>query len=202
MQMESRFNDGIDWASKLLPTWKETNNFVFHIHWHHALFHLGQNNLEAALGIYDAQLAAPLKDDFYLDVCNAASLLWRVEMLGGNVADRWQALQDYSARTADDELVFCTLHYLMAPARLGDSKRIEQALSDIENWKHQSSTQAAIVSEVGEPLARAICDLGAGRYADAAAQISALSPSLHKIGGSHAQRHLFDDMQQWAAARA
>ena len=202
MQMESRFSDGIAWTGKLLPSWQESNNFIFHIHWHQALFYLGENNLDAALGIYDTQLAAPLKDDFYLDVCNAASLLWRIEMLGGNVADRWQALRDYSARTADDELVFCTLHYLMAPARLGDDEQIKQALSDLAHWKQQDSTQAEIVREVGEPLAKAICDLGAGRYADAAASISDLSPNLHRIGGSHAQRHLFDDMQQWAAARA
>ncbi len=202
MQMESRFSDGVAWTSSVLPSWEKTNNFIFHVHWHQALFYLGQNDLDAALSIYDSQLTAPLKDDFYLDVCNAASLLWRIEMMGGNVGDRWQALQAYSTRTADDELIFCTLHYLMAPARLGDQPRIEQALSEISQWKQQSTTQASIVAEVGEPLAKAICDLGAGRYNEAAKQISALSPNLYKIGGSHAQRHLFDDMQQWAVRQA
>lgn len=198
MQMQSRFADGIEWTAKLLPTWQDSGNFIFHIYWHQALFQLGQKNLDAALAIYDEQLIAPLKDDFYLDVCNGASLLWRIEMLGGQVGDRWQALQDYSARCDDDELIFCTLHYLMAPARLGDQKRIQQALQQLDHWKQQQSTQAGIVAEVGEPLAHAICDFGAGRFEQAAAKLSAISPNIYKIGGSHAQRHLFEDMRQWA----
>lgn len=202
MQMESRFSDGMAWTSALLPTWQDSNNFVFHIHWHQALFQLGQSNLDAALSIYDEYLVAPLKDDFYLDVCNAASLLWRIEMMGGDVGDRWLALQQYSPRTADDELIFCTLHYLMAPARLGDLTGIDQALVQLDRWKQQDTTQGHIVAEIGEPLAHAICDLGAGRYAQAANQISVLAPDLYKIGGSHAQRHLFDDMQQWAQSQA
>lgn len=202
MQMQSRFAEGIDWTANLLPTWHDSGNFVFHVHWHQALFQLGLNNLHAALAIYDEQLVAPLKDDFYLDVCNAASLLWRIEMLGGHVGNRWQALQDYSARCKDDELIFCTLHYLMAPARLGDQKRIEQALQQLEHWKKQQSTQAGIVAEVGEPLAHAICDFAAGRFEQAAAKLSVISPNIYKIGGSHAQRHLFEDMQQWAKIQA
>ncbi|MGK0343582.1 MAG: tetratricopeptide (TPR) repeat protein [Candidatus Azotimanducaceae bacterium] len=202
MQMQSRFVDGIEWTANLLPTWQDSNNFIFHVHWHQALFQLGQDNLDAALSIYDKQLVAPLADDFYLDVCNAASLLWRIEMLGGQVGDRWQALQDYSARSADDELIFCTLHYLMAPARLGDQKRIQQALLQLDRWKQQHSTQAGIVAEVGEPLAQAICDLGAGKFEQAAVQLSALLPNIYKIGGSHAQRHLFEDMRHWAKVQA
>jgi len=202
MQMQSRFADGVEWTANLLPTWHDSNNFIFHVHWHQALFQLGQKNLDAALTIYDEHLIAPLADDFYLDLCNASSLLWRIEMLGGHVGDRWQALQDYSARCADDELIFCTLHYLMAPARLGDQKRVKQALQQLDVWKHQHSTQADIVAEVGEPLAHAICDLGAGRFEQAAAQLSALAPNIYKIGGSHAQRHLFDDMRDWAKIQA
>ncbi|MFT7244145.1 MAG: hypothetical protein ACI82A_001495 [Candidatus Azotimanducaceae bacterium] len=202
MQMQSRFEDGVEWTANLLPTWQDSGNFIFHVHWHQALFQLGQENLDAALAIYDEQLAAPLKDDFYLDVCNAASLLWRIEMLGGDVADRWQALQAYSARSKDEELIFCTLHYLMAPARLGDQKRIQQALQQLDHWKQQQSTQASIVAEVGEPLAHAICDFGAGRFEQAAAKLSTISPKIYKIGGSHAQRALFDDMRQWAKIQA
>jgi len=202
MQMQSRFADGIEWTANLLPTWQDSNNFIFHVHWHQALFQLGQTNLSAALAIYDEQLVAPLADDFYLDLCNAASLLWRIEMLGGHVGDRWQVLQDYSARSADDELIFCTLHYLMAPARLGNQKQVQQALQQLDRWKQQHSTQADIVAEVGEPLAHAICDLSAGRFAQAAAQLSALSPKIYKIGGSHTQRHLFEDMRHWAKIQA
>tara|TARA_R110002111_G_scaffold64436_4_gene106112 strand:+ start:114 stop:1298 length:1185 start_codon:yes stop_codon:yes gene_type:complete len=200
MQMQSRFADGVEWTNQVLPTWRDSNNFIFHVHWHQALFYLGQNNLEAALEVYDQTLVAPLQDDFYLDVCNAASLLWKLEILGSDVGDRWLALQDYADRALDDELIFCTLHYLMVPAKLGDQKHVRAALDQLQVWKQQSSTQSKIIEEVGEPLALAICDLGAGRFTQALTQLSSVAPDIHRIGGSHAQRHLFDDMRHWAAA--
>lgn len=202
MQMQSRFADGVNWTNDVLPTWQDSNNFIFHVYWHQALFQLGQNNLDAALEVYDRYLTAPLRDDFYLDVCNAASLLWRIEMLGGNVGNRWQALQAYAKRSTDDELIFCTLHYLMAPARLGDQQQIQIALEKLQVWKHQNSTQSKVVADVGESLALGICDLGAGRFSQASEHFTRVAPNIHKIGGSHAQRHLFEDMRLWAKAQA
>jgi tetratricopeptide (TPR) repeat protein len=202
MQMQSRFAEGINWTNDVLPTWQDSNNFIFHVYWHQALFQLGQNNLDAALEVYDRHLTAPLQDDFYLDVCNAASLLWRIEMLGGNVANRWQSLQHYAKRSTDDELIFCTLHYLMAPAKLGDQQQIQIALEKLQIWKQQNSTQAKVVAEVGESLAFGICDLGAGRFNQASEHFTKVASNIHKIGGSHAQRYLFDDMRRWAEAQA
>ena len=202
MQMQSRFVDGVNWTNDVLPSWHDSNNFIFHVYWHQALFQLGQNNLDAALEVYDRYLTAPLQDDFYLDVCNAASLLWRIEMLGGKVGNRWQALQHYASRSTDDELIFCTLHYLLAPARLGDQHQIQIALERMQIWKQQNSTQAKVVAEVGESLALAICDLGAGHFSQASEHFNKVAPNLHKIGGSHAQRYLFDDMRQWAETQA
>ncbi|MFT6039074.1 MAG: tetratricopeptide (TPR) repeat protein, partial [Candidatus Azotimanducaceae bacterium] len=121
LQMQQRYSEGIPWIESLAPHWGTTNNFAYHLYWHKALFYLGTGELEAALALYDQHLVDVLADDFYLDICNAASLLWRLEMLGVNVGQRWHALQSLSAaRVTDDELIFSTLHYLMTPARLND----------------------------------------------------------------------------------
>ena len=53
-----------------------------HLHWHKALMLVDSGNAEAALELYDESLVAPLRDDFYLDVCNTSSLLHRLEMRG------------------------------------------------------------------------------------------------------------------------
>ncbi|MBD3648435.1 MAG: tetratricopeptide repeat protein, partial [Pseudomonadales bacterium] len=73
-QMQHRFDEGIPWIEQLVPNWNRTNNFVYHLHWHKALLYLGLNRPDVALDIYDDLLEAPIADDFYLDVCNAASL--------------------------------------------------------------------------------------------------------------------------------
>ncbi len=202
MQMQERFGEGVNWLTGRAADWANSNNFVNHIHWHEALFELGRDAPERALEIYDEQLIAPLNDDFYLDVCNAASLLWRLEMRGLDVGDRWQALTPFQTRTGDTELIFCTLHYLMAPARLGDQTAISQALDSLDKWQQEPSTQGEIVAEVGLPLANAICLLGQQAYAEATELLETTQPALAKIGGSHAQRALFTDLQNWAKQQA
>jgi tetratricopeptide (TPR) repeat protein len=202
MQMQNRFDEGVSWLQQRAEQWQNSNNFVYHIHWHEALFELGRDNPEQALAIYDERLIAPIQDDFYLDVCNAASLLWRLEMLGIDVGDRWQPLKPYGRRTADSELVFPTLHYLLAPARLGDQQAMNDALSQLKQWQQDGSSQGQVVAEVGAPLAEAICAISEKHYQSAAQQLAALQPKLFKIGGSHAQRALFTEMQTWAEQQA
>jgi tetratricopeptide (TPR) repeat protein len=202
MQMQNRFDEGVSWLQQRAEQWQNSNNFVYHIHWHEALFELGRDNPEQALAIYDERLIAPIQDDFYLDVCNAASLLWRLEMLGIDVGDRWQPLKPYGRRTADSELVFPTLHYLLAPARLGDQQAMNDALSQLKQWQQDGSSQGQVVAEVGAPLAEAICAISEKNYQSAAQQLAELQPKLFKIGGSHAQRALFTDMQTWAEQQA
>lgn len=202
MQMQARFDEGVSWLSGRAADWPDSNNFVNHIHWHEALFELGRDAAERALEIYDNLLVTPLTDDFYLDVCNAASLLWRLEMRGLDVGDRWQALTPYQGRTHDTELIFCTLHYLLAPARLGDEDAISEALASLEAWQQEQSTQGQVVAEVGIPLANAIRSLSNQDYAGAVQLLESAKPTLAKIGGSHAQRELFIDMQNWARRQA
>ena len=81
-QMDSRWLDGLNWMDTMLPQWTDTNNFLRHLHWHKALYHIGRMELDAALAVYDDVLEPGLQDDFYLDTCNAASLLWRFNMQG------------------------------------------------------------------------------------------------------------------------
>ena len=195
MQMQARFTEGVSFLNAFKANWHDANNFVNHLHWHQALQHIGLGQPDEALRIYDELLINPVKDDFYLDVCNSASLLWRLTMLGVNVGTRWQHLQDISRRRVeDDELVFSTLHYLMAPAALGDEETTRRCLSNMESWSTRSETQSLVCRSVGIPLAEAICKLSRGETEAAARQIASIQPEISRIGGSHAQRHLFDQM--------
>lgn len=195
LQMQSRFNEGIPFIESFSHHWDNANNFVFHLHWHRALQHIGVGELEEALAIYDNLLVAPLQDDFYLDVCNAASLLWRLEMHGLSTGDRWQQLHELSTkRIADDELVFTTLHYLMAPAVLGDTEAVNRGLQHFESWSKQSTSQGEVAKKVGLEMARAIQEITTGREAQGASRMAQINQSVYLIGGSHAQRDLFNQL--------
>jgi tetratricopeptide (TPR) repeat protein len=194
-QMQGRTDEGTRWVGSQLRNWNESNNFVYHLHWHKALFHIGAGELDEALNIYDSNLTDCLADDFYLDVCNAAALLWRLEMRGLNVGDRWQALREFSTRRVqDDELVFSTLHYLMTPAVLKDEKLTNEAMAHFQSWSQEQTTQGAVCKRVGLPLAQSIVELGQGKFKEATTRLSSIKNDIYLIGGSHAQRHLFDDL--------
>lgn len=194
-QMQGRTSEGIAWIDGLLDDWEGSNNFLYHLYWHKALFHIGADELDQALALYDDHLASILSDDFYLDVCNAAALLWRLQMRGMVIGDRWQALKAYSEkRIRDDELVFITLHYLMTPALLKDQSMINTAMDHFESWSQELTTQGDVCRKVGLPLARSIVDIGKGEFAAATTRLSSIQKDIYLIGGSHAQRHLFDDL--------
>ncbi|MDZ7684702.1 MAG: hypothetical protein U5O39_06570 [Gammaproteobacteria bacterium] len=160
-QMQSRFDEGIEWMQRLMPEFGGAKQFVYHMHWHQALCHIGQGEFDAALAIFDDYLEPALQDDFYLDVCNAASLLWRLEIAGVDVGTRWEPVKSLSLpRLSDRELLFSSLHYLMTPARLGDETAVRDALASFERWADEESTQGNVCRQVGLPLAQAIIALG------------------------------------------
>ncbi len=194
-QMQGRTGDGIPWVGGLLENWHQSNNFVFHLHWHKALFHLGAGELEEALTIYDQYLVDCIADDFYLDVCNGAALLWRLQMKGLPVGDRWEQLKDISTRRVmDNELVFSSLHYLMTPAILKDTTTTDAALEHFESWAKENTSQGNVCRLVGLPIAQSIVEIGKGEFQGATERLAAIKDNIYLIGGSHAQRHLFDDL--------
>ncbi len=200
MQMQGRFEEGITLIDSLRANWLHVNNFVNHLYWHEALLFIGLKQPDQALRIYDQLLVRPIQDDFYLDVCNAASLLWRLVMLGVPVGERWEQLHEISnSRVVDDELVFATLHYLMAPAALGDQEAMQRGLDSIQAWSNRHDTQASVCRNVGLGLAEIICHLNQEEPKAAAKNLLDIQPRIHQIGGSHAQRHLFDQMIEFYA---
>ena len=194
LHMQARWNEGLSWLDACLPNWVNTNNFTNHLHWHKALMLIDSGNAEAALELYDEFLVTPLKDDFYLDVCNASSLLHRLEMRGFDMASRWGALAAYQHRITDQELIFITLHYIMIAARLGDKETLTEGLKTVKVWAAEPIEQGMICETVGQDLAVALQALGEGDKERAAKLLKGSFDALPSIGGSHAQRALFHEL--------
>jgi tetratricopeptide (TPR) repeat protein len=191
MEMQGRSADGIAWLQSLRPGWDAGNNFRFHLCWHEALFHLAQRDFDRVLALYDDEVAPAVADDFYLDLCNAASLLLRLEAAGVHVGERWQPLAATAERHVNDaELVFASLHHLMSLLRVG-SPAAPHALATLARWGESGTTQGRIVRDVALPVADFLRAALAGERARAARQFESFRARLHRIGGSHAQRDLF-----------
>jgi hypothetical protein len=200
--MQGRQREGIEWVTQLDRNWGDCHNFVFHILWHRALFHFDLEEYDRVLDFYDREVRKEQTDD-YLDITNAVALLWRLELVGVDVGDRWQELAERSAaHVGDHMLVFADVHYAMALAaadRPGAARMLDSARRFATEDR---GTEAAVMRDVGLALAQAGLawrDADFGRVVDL---IWPVRSRIRGIGGSHAQRDIFEQTLLAAAIKA
>ena len=200
-EMQGRRQDGLAWIASGAENWRACNNFAFHLRWHEALFRLDLEEHDRVLDVYDREVRAE-KSDEYLDIANAVSLLWRLEQAEVDVGDRWRELADRARPHSDDHsLVFVDLHYLMALAAVGDVA-VEHFRHSCERFADSNAgTEAAVMADVGLPLARAVVAHRRGDFGDVVAQLLPVRRRIRRIGASHAQRDIFDQLLIDAALR-
>jgi len=98
-ETRDRAAEGLAFLDALEPQLAHCNNFAGHLAWHRSLFHLQLGEHDAALALHDTKVAPHLGRD-YRDLCNASSLLWRLENDGVSVGSRWQALAELARRAS------------------------------------------------------------------------------------------------------
>ena len=139
-----------------------------------------------------------------LDVANAASLLMRLEMLGVDVGRRWEAVAEVSAgRVGFHNRPFNDAHMMLAMVR---GSRRNSAARMLEEMRHYAGTAtttvAPIMREIGVPLCEAITAYAEGAYGRAADLMMPIRYRWHVLGGSWAQRDVFQRMLIEAAFAA
>ncbi len=202
MEMQDRPQEGIAWLDGLEPAWAACHNFVYHVHWHRCLFRLEQGDHEAVLRDYDTKVRADRSEEF-LDVINAVALLWRLEQRGVAVGDRWQELSEKCRDLSlDHRMIFGDAHYIMALAAGGDDAAIETALQSLTAFSSGSGSEERATRLIALPLAHAVVAHRQGRFGDVLSDLLPHRHALHRIGGSRAQRDLFEQLLIDAALKA
>jgi hypothetical protein len=202
MEMQDRPAAGIAWLDGLEPNWGACHNFTYHVHWHRCLFRLEQGDHAGVLADYDAKVRADKSSEF-LDVTNAIALLWRLEQRGIDVGTRWDELRELCRDLCEDHrMVFGDAHFVMGLAARGEDAAVEAALASLEDFSRTAGDEAEVARVVGLPAARAAV---AHRRGDHRGAVEALLPhrgQLYRLGGSRAQRDLFEQLLIDAALKA
>lgn len=202
--MTGRSQEGLEWISDKEFAWQHCSNFRYHVWWHIALMHLDLGNFEKVLELYDEHIRKEKTDD-YRDISNATSILLRLEFEGIEVGDRWEELAALSSkRTADNCVAFADLHYMMALCKMPEETAATSLLKNMQSCaetRHHCEFSAAIAS----PAAVAAEGLEAFRdqnFTKALSLLKQARPELQAIGGSHAQRDVFERLTIETAIRA
>jgi tetratricopeptide (TPR) repeat protein len=209
MEMQGRHADGIAWLEELERHWQGGNNLLHHLWWHRALFHLERKEFDAVLELYDTRfrdLSAPLtqgQPDLYIDVQNAASMLFRLELLGIDVGRRWSEIADKAETRIGDCLSAFTLpHWMMALAADGRDDAARRMLDGMRAFAAGQGTVQRIVREVALPVCEAV---RAHRHGNDRTVVGLMRPALggmKQLGGSHAQQDVLMLLFLDAAAKA
>jgi tetratricopeptide (TPR) repeat protein len=201
MEMQGRPAEGVEWITKTEQQWDGCGNFINHLWWHCGLYHLATANYAEALELYDRKVN--VRSDEYLDFVNASALLWRIEQAGVDVENRWEGLAtQVEAKLEDHCFVFVDLHYLLATATIVDAVRIQEALDACIHYASGDSTEAFVMRDVGLAMAKAILAHRRQSYGDASDLLFPVRHEIHRVGGSHAQRDVFEQLLIDSAIRA
>jgi tetratricopeptide (TPR) repeat protein len=193
MEMQGRSRDGIAWLTETAPHWRDCNNFSNHVWWHLALFHLGLEEHDAVLALLDEHVRAEDSED-YLDIANATALLQRLELAGIQVGDRWRSLAERCARRVDDRLLaFADAHFALALAAGGKADSARAMVASMKQSRG-GPTETPIYEDVGRPLCEAMLAYRRGENGRAVELLLPIRYRIWRIGGSHAQRDLFDQV--------
>lgn len=200
--MTGRSEEGAGWLENHPDGWAHCNNFGYHVWWHLALMYLDQGQADKALALYDTNIRKDKTDD-YRDISNAASLLVRLELEGVDVGARWEEIAQLSDKRAEDGCnVFADLHYLLALLNGGRRMGTERLLNGLRERAQGETDIARISTEAGLPTGLGLEQYRKGNYASAFSLLTSARDNLYMIGGSHAQRDVFERITIDAALRA
>jgi tetratricopeptide (TPR) repeat protein len=191
LETQSRLREGVEWLADLDQRWPTLGPFAHHMWWHRSLFHVELEEFDTVFEIY-AHGVRPEETTDYMDISNAAALLWRLTSRGVDVGDRWQELAEKCALKQSDHLLpFSQAHFAMV---LGYDGRRDDLAIMIEGSRaiaRGDGTVAELERDVLLPLEEGYAFLAKGAYAEALARLLPVRYGIGHLGGSNAQRDVF-----------
>jgi hypothetical protein len=202
LEMQGRPADGLAWMRSREPHWDGDDNF-FKVHnwWHQALCHLELGEPTAALALYDARIRQG-ESTMALDLVDASALLWRLQLSGLDVGERWQPIAAAWDAHADGRLYpFNDWHAAMAFLGAGRIHDVQRILDTYRGTSGEGSEASRWARTTGRPLIEGFAAFWHGRYAEAAELLHDARYIANSFGGSHAQRDIIDWTMTEAAIR-
>ena len=209
LEMTGRRAEGIAWVEGLQANWDAGNNLRHHLWWHQAMYHLERGEFSRVLALYDLSFrnhASPLTQampDLYIDVQNAASMLFRLQRHGVDPGERWIELADKAeARIGDCLSAFTLPHWMMALAAAGRVQAAQRMLEGMRDFAQGPGLTAELVGTIALPVTEAVLAHGQGQYGRAVALMRPVIGEMYRLGGSHAQQDVLEQLYLDAALKS
>ncbi|MGP8060914.1 MAG: tetratricopeptide repeat protein [Acidimicrobiales bacterium] len=198
-EMEGRAQAGVDFLRSSAPDWR-SSFFAVHNWWHRALCHLELGQIGEVLALYDGPIRGA-GSNLWLDLDDAASVLWRLSLYGIGLGERAHALASaVDPLVSEPVAVFNDWHAVMALGLAGHHQRNREILA--ANRERSVGTNRAAGEQAGFALLEGFGAFATGRFDRAIELLVGLAPAAQVVGGSHAQRDVLNLTVIAAAARS
>ena len=184
-------NGGL-WLGDWLDGWDRRASYNTHLSWHLALFELAQGKYAQALDLYETHIRPGVQARNLANLQDAASLMWRLQIYSGEEPGKpWDEVRDMALPAAETPgPAFRDCHAALAFAGAGDAESTQKF---VDRVKAQGEKGDDLSREMVLPIALGAAAFAAGDYDEAADLMGPTYPMLARIGGSHAQREVFED---------
>ncbi len=184
----------IDFSSKWLKDYEREAHLYGHIHWHWALSELAIGNFEKVQEIYQTHLRPQIAKGGALGlIADASALEWRSKLKGKELldSDLKKELQLYAVENRNmNEILFGEAHLALLFTGEDWRDHREDLLSTIKN---RNLTYPHPKYDMMVNLLEGINAFANKDYNAAANHLSLARPQLTRLGGSRAQRDIFED---------
>jgi tetratricopeptide (TPR) repeat protein len=194
-------DEGSDFLTGWLEGYDRRIQYGVHMSWHQALFDLANGRYGEVLSGYEKHIRPAVAAKSYAALADSASLVWRMHIYGNDTPPApWEELLGLAAPAAQQAgVAFRDAHAALVFAVAGDDESLERVMAGL---KDAAGAGSAVAGEATLPLVQGIQAFAHGEYADAVSYIEPVFPQLTRIGGSHAQREVFEDTLLEAYIRA
>ena len=202
VQFETGDNSqGADFLGNWLEDMDRRAAYRVHLSWHQALFQLAMGRYGNALTLYENDIRPSVAAKSYQSLADSASLFWRMYIYGNTAPEvDWDELLVLAAPAAERPgPSFRDAHAALAFTAAGDEASMDRLIDGLKDLADKGS---AVADECMLPLVQGIAAFGRGEYSEAARLIEPVFPQLTRVGGSHAQREVFEDTLLEAYLRA
>uniref|UniRef100_A0A8C0K8J4 Tetratricopeptide repeat protein 38 n=1 Tax=Canis lupus dingo TaxID=286419 RepID=A0A8C0K8J4_CANLU len=195
--------DGLEFMQRSETHWKDSDMLACHNYWHWALYLIEKVRRPAVLS-YKYVLPSLKASGTMLDVVDSCSMLYRLQMEGVSVGERWQDILPVTQKHSRDHiLLFNDAHFLMASLGAGDTQTTQELLSTLQDASESpgENCQHLLARDVGLPLCQALVEAEKGNPDRVVELLLPIRYQIVQIGGSKAQRDVFNQLLIQAALK-
>ncbi len=174
--------------------------FRNHLLWHLTLMHLSRGDYDRAVRL-SRRVFERAPSAIAGDLHDSISLLWRLELCGIDVGERWRPFTDIAReRMTRLGLLFHVVHVAMALAGGKDWASAERQVGLLRERAPRDRT--GLIGALVLPMVEGMHAFGRGEYRRAIELMAPLRDRVIELGGSRAQRDVFHDTLLDACFRA